>query len=105
MSFLKKIEDLEIIPNEFFDKFAARPLIFTLIVIFQGCFGGMGVVQTPEKLTKLVNSPIARAIFVTAIAYTATSDVETAIIATFIFFVFLHLLRTEDEKKKMDSLL
>ena len=105
MDFVKKIEDLEIIPNKFFDKFAARPLIFTLIVIFQGCFGGMGVVQTPEKLTKIVDSPISRFLFVSAIAYTATSDVETAIIATLIFFVFLHLIRTDKEKKEMKTLL
>lgn len=105
MNFIKKIEDLEIVPDKFFDKVAARPLIFTLIVIFQGCFGGLGIVQTPEKLIKMTDSPIVRLLFVSAIAYTATSDVENAIIATLIFFAFLHMLRTEDEKKKMKSLL
>jgi hypothetical protein len=105
MDFVKKIEDLEIIPNKFFDKFAARPLIFTLIVIFQGCFGGLGVVQTPEKLMNITNSPVARAMFVCAIAYTATSDIETAIVATLIFFIFLHFLRTDKEKKEMKTLL
>ena len=82
----KEIEDFEIIPDTFFDKIAGRPLLFTLIVIFQGCFGGMGVVQTPEKLTKMADSPIVRGLFVSAIAYTATSDIETALVATVIFF-------------------
>lgn len=105
MDIFKKIEDFEIIPDTFFDKIAGRPLLFTLIVIFQGCFGGMGVVQTPEKLTKMADSPIVRGLFVSAIAYTATSDIETALVATVIFFVFLHLLRTDEEKKEMKTLL
>ena len=105
MDILKRIEDLEIVPDKFLDKVAGRPLLFTLIVIFQGCFGGMGVVQTPENLTKIVDSPLVRFLFVSAIAYTATSDIETALIGTLIFFVFLHLIRTDKEKKEMTSLL
>ena len=37
-----------------------------------------------------VDHPVMRALFVSAIAYTATSDIETAVFCTLIFFVFLH---------------
>jgi len=85
------------------DKFMGFPVIFTLIVIFQGCFGGLGVVQTPERLTRLISNPVARFIFLFAIGYTATSDVETAAFSTVIFLVLMHLLRSEEEKKKLNG--
>ena len=85
------------------DKFMGFPVIFTLIVVFQGCFGGLGMVQTPQRLENLISNPIARFIFLIAIAYTATSDVETAAFSTVLFLVFMHLLRTEEEKKKLNG--
>ena len=101
MDILNRIEQWELIPDNFFDKIASRATLFTLIVIFQGCFGGMGVVQTPAALSNAVNSPVFRFIFVSAIAYTATSDIETAVVCTVAFFVFLHMLRTEEERKEV----
>ncbi len=85
------------------DKFMGFPVIFTLIVIFQGCFGGLGMIQTPARLEKLISSPIARFIFLFAIAYTASSDVETAVFSTVIFLVLMHLLRSEEERKKLNG--
>ena len=90
----------QVFPN-FIDKYLGFPTVFTLVVLFQGCFGGMGVIHTPEALTKAINSPISRFIFLSAIAYTATSDIETAVFATVIFLVALHLLRTKKEKKAL----
>ena len=86
-----------------FDKFMGFPVIFTLIVIFQGCFGGLGMIQTPERLNQLIQTPIARFIFLFAIGYTATSDVETAAFSTVLFLVLMHLLRSEEEKKKLNG--
>lgn len=85
------------------DKFLSLPVIFTLIVITQGCFGGNGVVQTPKAITNLFSSQYARFVFCLLIAYTATSDIETAVVSTAVFFVILHLLRTEEEKKEVGS--
>ena len=85
------------------DKFMGFPVIFTLIVIFQGCFGGLGMIQTPARLEKLISSPIARFIFLFAIAYTTSSDVETAVFSTVIFLVLMHLLRSEEERKKLNG--
>ena len=93
------------LPTEFahpiIDKFLSLPVIFTLVVLFQGNFGGMGVSQTPKILQKLADFWLTRAIFCIAIAYTATSDVETAIFSTVLFYIILHFLRTKEEKEKM----
>lgn len=83
------------------DNFLTYPIIFSLLVIFQGCFGGMGVIQTPARLTNAINSPIARFIFLFCIAYTATTDIETAIVTVIIFLIFLQIIRTEEERKKL----
>ena len=95
------------IPTDIFppilDKILGLPTIFTLIVLFQGCFGGMGILETPEILTKLSENPFVRFFFLTAIAYTATADLEVALVVTIIFFIILHLLRSKDERKKMKS--
>ena len=77
------------------------PVIFSLIVMFQGCFGGLGMIQTPARLEKLISSPISRFLFLFAISYTATSDVETAAFSTVLFLVMMHLLRSEEERKKL----
>lgn len=90
----------DILPS-WIDKYGSTPFIISLIVIFQGCFGGMGVAQTPALLKKLTNNPIFRFVFVCAIAYTATTDIEMALVSTLIFFVFLHMIRTDEERKKM----
>jgi len=91
-----------------FDKYMSMPTIFTFIVLFQGCFGGNGIEQTPSALMNVLHghalSPLFRFLFVAAIGYTATSDIETAIVVTVAFFVFLHLLRTPEEKKKVPYL-
>ncbi len=94
--------------HPYFDKYMGMPTIFTFIVIFQGCFGGNGVEQTPKALLNILHghnlSPLFRFLFVAAIGYTATSDIETALIVTIAFFMFLHLLRTPEEKKEVPYL-
>ena len=81
-------------------------VIFCMITIFQGCFGGMGVLQTPQAFTNFLNGPIgacARFTFVACIAYTASNgEIELAVLVTIIFFLVLHLLRTEEERQKVD---
>ena len=81
--------------------FLGLPLIFSFIVLFQGCFGSMGIVQCPKALKEAVKSPLFRFLYVNCIAYTATTNLQISIFATFCFFLFLHLLRTEGERKRM----
>ena len=86
-----------------FDKLGGAPTIISLIVLFQGCFGGMGIKQTPKKLQEAIDYPINRFIFLTAIAYTATQDIETALFATGLFVIILHSLRTDEEKEELNG--
>ncbi len=100
MSDNKLIDIPQLLPN-FVDKYLGVPTVFTLIVIFQGCFGGMGMIQTPKALTKAINSPVSRFMFLCAIAYTASSDMETAVFSTVVFLVLMHSLRTKEEIKSL----
>lgn len=77
------------------------PLIFSFIVLFQGCFGGMGIVQCPKVLKEAIKTPLFRFLYVNCIAYTATQNIQISVFATFCFFTFLHCLRTEGERKRM----
>ena len=46
-------------PLDGVDKFLSLPIIFTLIVITQGCFGGNGVGQTPKAISKIFKSRLS----------------------------------------------
>lgn len=101
MEYLNKVKQITSLDG--LDNFLSLPIMFTLIVITQGCFGGNGVVQTPAAVTNLFKSQYARFLFIFLIAYTATSDIETAVVSTAIFFTVLYLLRTDEEKKEVGS--
>jgi hypothetical protein len=95
------------IPTEiapaFIDKFLGEATIFTMVVIMQGCFGGLGMAQTPKVLAEAAKTPIFRFLFLAAIGYTATSDIETALFGTAIFAAVMHLLRTPEERKEVPN--
>ncbi|VVU94998.1 hypothetical protein CPAV1605_723 [seawater metagenome] len=94
----KKIINIpNVLPN-WVDERLKMPIIFSMIVICQGLFGGYGLKQVPERVVKLSNNPIARFVFVTAIAYTATSDMETALFSVVMFFGIMYLIRTPAER-------
>ena len=67
------------------DKYMNAPVLFTVIVIAQGLFGGLGLIQTPKAITDLAKNPVFRYLFVSAIAYSASGDIETALFSTIIF--------------------
>ena len=92
-----------IIPD-YIEKFLSLPIIFSLITIFQGCFGSLGVTQIPKRIKVVLKSPIIRFLFITAVAYTATSKIEYALVTTFIFFMLMHIFRTKEEKKELGFL-
>ena len=89
---------------EYIEIFLSLPIIFSLITIFQGCFGSLGVTQITKRIKVVLKSPIIRFLFVTAVAYTATSQIEYALITTFIFFILMHVARTKEEKKELGFL-
>ena len=98
----------KLIPTNIFpkaiEKYLNITIVLSLITIFQGCFGAMGVAQVPQRLKNAFNNPITRFIFVGAISYTATKDLETAIVTTLVFFTLMYLLRTKEEQKKIGFL-
>ena len=102
---LKESEYVYNIFPKWFDNILTKPLIFTFIVLSQGSFGSMGIIQIPERLKKILDYPIARFIFVLAIAYSAYGDIESTLVSTLVFFLFLHLIRTDEERVKVPYLI
>ena len=43
----------------------------------------MGIAQVPQRLKNTLNHPLSRFIFVAAIAYTATKDLEISIVTNY----------------------
>ena len=76
------------------------PLIFSILVIYQGVFAGNTVSIVPQKLLNLFNNPWFRLISMFIVSYTATLEIEMAVLSTIFFVVFINLLRTPEEKKK-----
>ena len=74
-------------------------LVFSLIVLYQGLFGGISLSQKPVRLVSLPKNPFFKFLTMTAIAFTATKDIETAIVSVLMFLLILHLLRTPEERK------
>ena len=89
-----------ILPSQI-DNFLSTAVILSILTIFQGCFGVMGVIQIPKKLTEFLNNPVMRFISIVAISYTATQDIETALITSVAFLGILHLLRSDEEREKV----
>jgi hypothetical protein len=74
-------------------------LAFTLIVLYQGVFGGIAMGSPPQRLEALSEHPMFKFMSLFAIALTATQDVETSIVASLVFITFLHLIKTPEERK------
>ena len=83
------------------ENYMRLPTLMSLIVIFQGTMGGLGMPFIPGRLTALVEHPIGRLLFVSAISFTATQDIETAVITTLMFFALMYVLRTEEEREAL----
>ena len=96
------IPPVELFPDSI-QKFFSTQTIFTIIVITQGLFGGMGLQYTPTFLKKAAKKWYFRILFVSAIAFSATSDADIAIIVTIVYFLFLHFMKTKEERKKYPS--
>lgn len=84
------------------EKILRLPIIFTLIYIYGGLFANQAVSYVPNRLTKLFETqPLFRLIGLLALGYTATGEVEYAIVSTAIILIIMHLLRTPEEREKL----
>ena len=85
-------------PLEAFIK--SQPVLFSLIILYQGLFSGNAVV-IPERLKRLFSNAGFRVVSVMLIAFSATQDIEYAMLSSFIFISVLYALRTPEERKKI----
>ena len=77
----------------------AQPIIFTLIVLYQGLFSG-NAITIPKNLKTAFNSKTFRFVSIMMIALTATQDIEYALISTVIFISVMYALKTPEERKE-----
>lgn len=71
--------------------------VFALIVISQGLFGGLQF-KPPRRIKKATEHPLMKFILIFAVALTASRDIETSLISTIIFIIFIYLIRHPDER-------
>ena len=84
-------------PAEVFIK--TQPLILSLIILYQGLFAP-NAIKIPEKLGILFDNKAFRLASLMAIAFSATGDIEYALLSTVIFLVIMYLLKTPEERKR-----
>jgi hypothetical protein len=94
----------EIIPNRI-DKFLSNETLFTAIVISQGLFGGFGISYIPDFIKKLTKKPLARFVFIWAIAFTTSGDADKSLIISMGYVLFLHFMKSPREKKLYPNVL
>lgn len=84
-------------PAELFIK--SQPVVFSLIILYQGLFAAKAI-DIPERLQKLFDNKAFRLGSLMAIAFSATRDIEYALISTVIFLSVMYALKTPKERKK-----
>ena len=72
---------------------------FTLLVMYQGLFGGLSISNKPKVLTKLSYNLWFKLFTMFCIAFSATRDIETSLISICLFIVLLHLMRSPEERE------
>ena len=77
----------------------AQPIIFTLIILYQGLFSG-NAIKIPKNLKTLFNSKTFRFLSLMLIAFSATQDIEYALISTTIFLSVMYAIKTPEERKE-----
>lgn len=77
----------------------ARPIVFTLVILYQGLFSG-NAISIPKNLQVMFDNPLFRYISIVAIALSATQDIEYAIVSTFLFLLIMYAIKTPEERKK-----
>jgi|TARA_B110000977_G_scaffold117913_1_gene152195 hypothetical protein len=76
----------------------SQPLVFSLIILYQGLFSG-NAIQIPGRLKKLFENKTFRFISLMLIAFSATKDIEYALLSTVIFISVIYAFKTPEERK------
>ena len=74
------------------------PMIFTLLVLYQGTMGGQGF-KVPKTIENVANNPIFNFVSLFTIAFTASQDIEIAILSTILFLSIFYVLEFYEGKK------
>ena len=77
----------------------AQPILFTLLILYQGLFSG-NAIKIPKNLKTLFNSKTFRFISLMLIAFSATQDIEYALISTTIFLGVMYAIKTPEERRE-----
>jgi len=80
------------------EKILQRPIVFSLLVLYQGLFSGNAVV-IPSRLKKLFDNRPFRFGSIFLIALAASKDVEYALVSTIIFIIVMYALKTPEERE------
>jgi len=77
----------------------AQPILFTLIILYQGLFSG-NAIQIPQNLKAMFDNKSFRFFSIMAIAFSATQDIEYALIATVLFIGVMYAIKTPEEREE-----
>ena len=77
----------------------AQPIVFTLIILYQGLFSG-NAIEIPKNLKSAFENKVFRFFSLMMIAVSATQDIEYALISTTIFLTIMYALKTPEERKR-----
>jgi len=87
-----------LVPNQLNVLLSNPFVIFPVVVMLQGIFGGKGVVLVPAAVSNLANSPVTRMLLLTLVGFAATRNIALALVGAVVFALVLFLLRNEEER-------
>ena len=73
-------------------------VVFTLVVMYQGLFGGLTIGKMPERINVLKDNVTFKLFTLFCVAFTATKDIEISVISLALFIGFVNALRTPEER-------
>jgi hypothetical protein len=76
-----------------------QPIIFSLIILYQGLFSG-NAFKVPDRLMTLFENKAFRFTSLMLIAFSATKDIEYALFSTLIFLSIMYMFKTPEEREK-----
>jgi len=81
------------------EKVLKMPVIFSLIILYQGLFSG-NAISIPSRLKSMFDNQSFRFFSLMLIALSATSDIEYALASVIIFLTIIYAMKTPEERKK-----
>lgn len=75
------------------------PVIFTMIILYQGLFSGAAM-SVPVRLQAALKNRVVRLLSLIMVAVSATGDIEYAVAATLAFLGIVYLIKTKEEREK-----